>query len=290
MISTISSTDEVFSEKPSTTPSSRPASDCCRLVAISRNCSLRASDLKLRLGGQAVARGVDRARGVVAGALQALQQVGAALAELFDHGVAGGAERDRDLLALLGERAGDALRRLVDALGDQLAHRGDVVGEVEMDVGDGVADLLGLSDQGFALLGEAVEQVADPQLVVVVGALQRRHLVVDQRFELGGARQRALDAVAHGGDFAADRLADGDDRIARHGVGFGEAQRRSPPWNGRPCAVPACAPACWRAHRRTRWVRRCRTGCRRRSEPPWRSRPGARAAGCRSRPSIRSRR
>ena len=179
--------------------------------------------LEVEAGGQALARGVDRARGVVAGALQALQEVGAAFAELLDHGVAGGAERDRDLLALLGERTGDALRRLVDALGDQLAHRGDVVGEVEVDVGDGVADLLGLSDQGFALLGEAVEQVADAQFVVVVGALQRRHLVVDQRFELGGARQRALDAVAHGGDLAADRLTDGDDRIARHGVGLGEA-------------------------------------------------------------------
>ncbi len=182
--------------------------------------------LEVEARGQAFARGFDRAGGVVAGALQPLQQVGTAFAELFDHGVAGGAERDRDLLALLGERAGDALRRLVDALGDELAHRGDVVGQIEMDVGDGVADLLGLSDQGLALLGEAVEQVADAQLVVVVGALQRRYLVVDERLELGGARQRPLDAVAHGRDFAADRLADGDDRIARHGVGLGEAQRR----------------------------------------------------------------
>ena len=181
--------------------------------------------LEVEAGGQAIARGVDRARGVVAGALQPLQEVGAAFAQLLDHGVAGGAERDRDLLAFLGERAGDALCRLVDAFGDQLAHRGDVVGEVEVDVGDGVANLLGLSDQGFALLGEAVEQVANAQLVVVVGALQRGHLVVDQRFELGGARQRALDAVAHGGDLAADRLADRDDRVAGDGVGLGEAQR-----------------------------------------------------------------
>ncbi len=202
---------------------------CQRLLQVGRDFEellVEGVGLEVEAGGQAVARGVDRARRVVAGALQALQQVGAALAKLFDHGVAGGAKRDRNLLALLGERAGDALRRLVDAFGDELAHRGDVVGEVEMDVGDGVAHLLGLSDQGFALLGEAVEQVADAQLVVVVGALQRRHFVVDQRLELGGARQRALDAVAHGRDLAADRLADGDDRIAGHAVGLGEAQRR----------------------------------------------------------------
>ena len=182
--------------------------------------------LEIHAGGEALARGLDRPGGVVAGALEALQEVGAAFAELLDHGIAGGAERDRDVLALLGERTGDAARRLVDALGDELAHRGDVVGEVEVDVGDGVAHLLGLADQRLALLGEAVEQIADAHLVVVVGALERRHLAVDQRLELGRAGERPLDAVAHRRDLAADRLADGDDRVPRHGVGLGEAQRR----------------------------------------------------------------
>ena len=82
-----------------------------------------------------------------------------------------------------------------------------------MHAGDGVAHLLGLADQGVALVREVLEQAADAHFVVVIGALERGHFVGDQRFELGGARQRALDAVAHGGDFAADRLADGDDRI-----------------------------------------------------------------------------
>jgi hypothetical protein len=45
-------------------------------------------------------------------------------------------------------------------------------------------------------------------------------LVRDQGLELGGARQRALDAVAHGGDLASNGLADGDDRLARHRLGL----------------------------------------------------------------------
>jgi hypothetical protein len=182
--------------------------------------------LEIEARGQPVARGVDRLGGVVARPFEPLQQIGAAFAELLDHGVAGGAERNRDLLALLRKRAGDALRRLVDALGDELAHRGDVMGEVEMNIGDGVANLLGLPDQGLALLSETIEQVADAQLVVVIGALQRRNLVVDQGFEFGRARQRAFEAVAHRRDLAPDRLAYRDHGIAGNRFRLGKAQRR----------------------------------------------------------------
>jgi hypothetical protein len=45
---------------------------------------------------------------------------------------------------------------------------------------------------------------------------------VYQRFELRRARQRAFDAVAHGGDFAADRLADVDDLFARGVLRLGQ--------------------------------------------------------------------
>ncbi len=61
--------------------------------------------------------------------------------------------------------------------------------------------------------------------VVAIGALERCDFVLHQGFELAGARQRALDAVAHGGDLAADRLADGDDGIPRYALGLGEPQR-----------------------------------------------------------------
>ena len=175
---------------------------------------------------QPVARRIDRMSSVVAGAFEPVQEIGAALAKLLDHGAASRAERDRNVLTVFGERAGDALRRLVDALRDQLAHRRDVVRQVEVHIGNGVADLLGLTDQGLALLREAVEQMADTHLVIIVRAFQRSDLVVDEGFEFGCPSQRAFDAVAHRSDFAADRLADRNDGIAGNDFRFGETQRR----------------------------------------------------------------
>ncbi len=71
-------------------------------------------------------------------------------------------------------------------------------------------------------LPRSCSSAADAHLVVVVGMFEGGDLVLHQRLELGGARERALDAVAHGGDFAADRLADGDDQFARDGLGLGQ--------------------------------------------------------------------
>ncbi len=181
--------------------------------------------LEVERRGQAVGRLGDRLGGGGAGRFEPLQQVAAALAELLDHVVAGMAERAGDVLALFGQRHGDAARGVVDLLGDELADLRDVVAEVEMHAVDGVADLLGLSDQRVALAAEILQQRADAHFVVVVGVFERRHLVGDQRLELGGARQRALDAVAHGRDFAADRLTDGDDRLARDRLRLGEPHR-----------------------------------------------------------------
>ena len=129
---------------------------------------------------------------------------------------------------LFGERVGDPLRQLVDAFADHLAHGEDVVRQVDMHAVDGVAHLLGFADQGFALLGDAVDEAADAHLVVVVSAFERSDLVVDQGFQLRGARDRPLDAVAHGRDFAADRLADSHDRIVGDQLRFGEADSGSP--------------------------------------------------------------
>ena len=178
--------------------------------------------LEIEAGGQPVAGRGNGGGGLVAGRFKAVEQRRAALAERIDHGVAGMAERQRDVLAFFGQRAGDALRHFVDLVGDQIADRGDVVGQIEMHAGDGVAHLFGLADQRFALVGQFAEQVADADFVVVIGALERGDFVVDQRFEFGGARQSALDAVAHGGDFAADGLADRDDRFARGGFRLGQ--------------------------------------------------------------------
>ena len=105
--------------------------------------------------------------------------------------------------------------------------------KIEMHAGDGVAHLLGLADQRVALMRERLEQAADADFVVVVGALERGHFVGDQRFELGGAGQRPLDAVAHGGDLAADGLAHGDDGIAGDLFRLRRASWRRRPSTGR---------------------------------------------------------
>ena len=90
---------------------------------------------------------------------------------------------------------------------------------------DGVAHLFGRRDEIVVLAVQVFEQAADAHFVVVIGALERGHFVLHERFEFGGAGERALDAVAHGGDFAADRLADGDDGFARHRFRLAEPHR-----------------------------------------------------------------
>ncbi len=181
--------------------------------------------LETEAGREVLAGGSDGGAGAVAGGLQPVEQSGAALGQRVDHGIADMAERKRDVLALFGKRAGDALGDFADFVGDQIADRGDVVRQIEMDAGDGVAHVLGLADQGLALIGEPVEKIADAHFVVVVGALDRGDFVVHQRFQFGRARQRALDPVAHGGDFAADGLSDRHDLLARGVLRLGQPHR-----------------------------------------------------------------
>ena len=160
------------------------------------------------------------------------------------------AERQRDVLALFGERAGDALRHFVDLFGDEIADRGDVVGEIKVHAGDRAAHLFGLADQSLALMHELGEQFADAYFVVVIGALERGDFVVHQRFEFGGAGERAFDAVAHGGDFAADGMADGDDLFARGAFRLQQPHRDFRHGFRQPGACPGRGGTCARARRR----------------------------------------
>jgi hypothetical protein len=108
--------------------------------------------------GQAVAGGGNGLRRFLAGFLEAVEQVAAAVAERFDHRVAGISERSRDVFGLFRERVGDPPRRLVDLLGHEFADLGNVVAEIEMDAVDGVADLAGLADERVALAAQILEQ------------------------------------------------------------------------------------------------------------------------------------
>ena len=93
-----------------------------------------------------------------------------------------------------------------------------------MHVADRRTHLFGLSDQRVALVGELLQQAADADLIIAVGALERGNLVVNERFELAGARERSLNAIAHGRHFAADGLSDGHDGIARYSFGLAKLQ------------------------------------------------------------------
>ena len=81
-----------------------------------------------------------------------------------------------------------------------------------------------MGDDGVALLAEPVDQRADACLVLGVGALELVDLGVDQRLQLDGARQRALDAFAHRRDLAAHGLADHHDAVLGEPLGLGEAE------------------------------------------------------------------
>ncbi len=178
--------------------------------------------LEIQRRRQPVGGRADRLGGSGRSGFQAVEQFAAAFAECSIMLSPAWPSAQRDVLALFGKRMGDAARGVVDLIGHQLADRGNVLAEIEMHASDGVADLLGLADQRVALAGEILQQAADADFVVVIGVLERGHLVGHQRLELGGARQCAFHAVAHRGDFAADRLADGDDRFPRHRLRLGE--------------------------------------------------------------------
>ena len=178
--------------------------------------------LEVEAGGQPFGCVEHGARGLGARFLETVEQVAAALAEREDHVVAGIAERSRDVGAAFLQRAGDALGDFVDAGGDRIRDQRDVVAQVDLHAGNRAAHLFGLTDQVVALMGDVLQQRADPHLVVGIGAFQRRDFVGDQGFQFARARNRALDAVAHRGDFAPDRLADGHHGIARRALGLGE--------------------------------------------------------------------
>ena len=179
--------------------------------------------LEIEAGGQPFAGVEHGARRLGARFLEPVEQVAAALAERQDHVVAGIAERAGDVGAAFFQRSGDALGNFVDPRGDGVRNQRDVVAQVDLHAGDGAADLFGLADQIVALMGDVLQQGADPHLVVAVGALKGCDFVGDKGFKFAGACDRPFDTVAHRRDFTADRLTDRYHRVAGGALGFGKA-------------------------------------------------------------------
>ena len=181
--------------------------------------------LEIEAGGETLAGVEHRARGFGAGFLEPVEQIAAALAERENHVVAGTAERAGDVGAAFLQRTGDAFGDLVDPGCDRIRDQRDIVAKVDLHAGDGAANLLGLSDQVVALVGDVLQQRTDPHLVVGIGALKCRDFIGNQGFEFAGARDRALDAVAHRRDLAANGLADGHHGIAGRTLRLGKTDR-----------------------------------------------------------------
>ncbi len=81
-----------------------------------------------------------------------------------------------------------------------------------------------MADDSFTFGAKPVDQRADAGFVFGIGALDLVDFAVHQRFQFDGARERAFDSFAHGGDFAAHGLADHHDAVLRHVFRFREAE------------------------------------------------------------------
>ena len=114
------------------------------------------------------------------------------------------------------ERGGEPLSGLVQSLAQTVSGGIEVPGDAAVRVGDRVAHARTAGDDRFALIGHFGDERANLAFVVGIGALERRDFGLHPGLEFGGARQRALDAVAHRGELAANRLRQGGDMFARH--------------------------------------------------------------------------
>lgn len=161
---------------------------------------------------------------LVAAGGDAVDVVLALLADRVDELVAGRGKAAGDLDGLVLERTGDVLAGFVDRSGERFGNRLDLFRQVGMGTQDSVAQKVRIADDRLALALELLENGAHALLVLVVGGFQLGDLVVDADLQFAGARKGALDAIAHGVDLAADRLADGGDGFDGRGFGFGQAQ------------------------------------------------------------------
>ena len=120
---------------------------------------------------------------------------------------------------------GDALADVGNAFAEALGDIFEIGGDPLMRIAYDGAHAAAVGDDGLALVGHFGDQRANAAFVVGIGALERRDLGTDEGLQLGGAGQRPLDAVAHRGDFPADRLRQRGDLLARHGFGLRQPQR-----------------------------------------------------------------
>ena len=134
-------------------------------------------------------------------------------------------DRLRELLGRRSERDRRHLADLFDAGGELLADRFELPRRAALRGDDRVAHGIAVGEDRLALIGEFGDQRAQTPLMLTRGAFERRQFVAHQRFEFGRARERALHAVAHRGDFAPDRLRQRRELLIGHRFRLGQPNR-----------------------------------------------------------------
>ena len=136
-----------------------------------------------------------------------------------------GAQLLRNLFRMAAQQGVDMNSRLIDLFGDARTGLRDFPRNRFLRVGDGLTHPVGVADDGFALGGQFFDQRAHAPLVLGIGAFEVRHLVMDHQLEFASPRQRALHAIAHGGDFTANGLGQDHHLFGGETVGICEANR-----------------------------------------------------------------
>ena len=115
--------------------------------------------------------------------------------------------------------------RACEGFGRLVAGVRNVLGHLRANPAQGFADPFGVVCKRIALTRQFPDQTSDPQLVIGIGAFKRGNLIMNQRFQLAGAPQRARNRVIHGGHLPPDRLAERRHRLGGHFVRFGKPHR-----------------------------------------------------------------
>ena len=172
----------------------------------------------LRLADQGLTHRVRRAG-------EPLNQVATTRADIQGAGLADMDERRADFLPLDTQRARHPVARLADCRDQSLGHPVEVARKALVRAGNRPAHLVSIREDRLALRGEFIDERAHAAFVLAVGPFEVRHFGADESLELAGARQSALDAVAHGSDFAADRLRQRHHLLGGDRLRLGEAHR-----------------------------------------------------------------
>ncbi len=120
-----------------------------------------------------------------------LRNPGSTLGEFLVDGRSGGGDGCRDFLTAAGELLRHSHAGMAKRLGSFFACGSDLPGHLAANASQRFAHALAIIGKSLTLAREFADQVPDPVLIFGVRALQRSHLVVNQRFQFTGSSECA---------------------------------------------------------------------------------------------------